>query len=137
MIVGAPFWPVAASASGIPIVFLGNGTVGVARIARQVRQDGRDYGVVLPMILGNDPSGVVMEVGIGVEHLKVNDRVAISQGIHCQACPQCLEGNPSDCGEQKLLGVHLWGGYAEYVKVPATNCVPIPNGISFAEATVV
>ena len=103
----------------------------------QVRQDGRDYGGVLPIILGNDPSGVVVEVGNGVDHLKANDRVTISQGIHCQACQQCLAGNSSECSNHRMLGIHLWGGYAEYVKVPATNCVPIPNGISFAEATVV
>lgn len=36
-----------------------------------------------------------------------------------------------------MLGIHCWGGYAEYVRVPATNCVAIPEGASFAQATVV
>lgn len=103
----------------------------------QVRQDGRDYGGTLPMILGNDPSGVVAEAGREVTNPRVDDRVAISQGIHCQACQRCLEGNPSQCSNRRMLGIHCWGGYAEYVKVPATNCVPIPEGLSFAEATVV
>ena len=129
----------------VPTPFAGSGevlvrvhSVSVNRtLDLQVRQDGRDYGGVLPLILGNDPSGVVVEVGNGAHHLQLNDRVTISQGIHCQACQQCLEGNHKDCGNRRMLGIHLWGGYAEYVRVPATNCVQIPKGLSFAEATVV
>ena len=36
-----------------------------------------------------------------------------------------------------MLGIHRWGGYAEYVKVPASNCVPVPDGLTFGAATVV
>jgi NADPH:quinone reductase-like Zn-dependent oxidoreductase len=36
-----------------------------------------------------------------------------------------------------MLGVHCWGGYAEYMRIPASNCVPIPDGLSFAEATLI
>jgi NADPH:quinone reductase-like Zn-dependent oxidoreductase len=36
-----------------------------------------------------------------------------------------------------MLGVHCWGGYAEYLCVPASNCVPIPDAISFPAATVI
>ena len=36
-----------------------------------------------------------------------------------------------------MLGVQCWGGYAEYLRVPASNCVPIPAGLSFAAATLI
>ena len=103
----------------------------------QVRQDGGGYGAILPLALGNDPAGVVAETGPGVESLRVNDRVAISQGIHCNACDHCAAGSHQDCANRRMLGIHLWGGYAEYVKVPASNCVSIPDGLSFGAATVV
>ncbi len=103
----------------------------------QVRQDGGGYGAILPLALGNDPAGVVAEIGPEVESLRVNDRVAISQGIHCNACAQCAAANHQECLNRRMLGIHLWGGYAEYVKVPASNCVSIPDGVSFGAATVV
>jgi len=35
-----------------------------------------------------------------------------------------------------MIGVHRWGGSAEFVRVPVPNLVPVPDGLSFAEATV-
>ena len=103
----------------------------------QVRQDGGGYGAVLPLALGNDPAGVVAETGPGVQSLQAGDRVAISQGIHCAACEHCAAGSSDQCVNRRMLGIHLWGGYAEYVKVPASNCVRIPDGLSFGAASVV
>ncbi|MDE2938494.1 MAG: alcohol dehydrogenase catalytic domain-containing protein [Chloroflexota bacterium] len=103
----------------------------------QVREDGGGYGAILPLVLGNDPAGEVAETGEGVESPRVGERVAISQGIHCNACEQCDSGHPYQCANRRMLGIHLWGGYAEYVKVPASNCVTIPDGLSYGEATVV
>ncbi len=103
----------------------------------QVRQDGGGYGAVLPLVLGNDPAGQVVATGDGVESPRPGDRVAISQGIHCKSCDRCAAGEHYQCINRMMLGIHLWGGYAEYVKVPASNCVRIPDGLSFGEATVV
>jgi NADPH:quinone reductase len=88
----------------------------------QVRQDGGNYGVTLPLVLGNDPSGVVAAVGPEAHGVKTGDRVAIF---------------PAFGAGRKMLGVQCWGGYAEYVKVPAANCVPLPEGLAFADATVI
>lgn len=103
----------------------------------QVRQDGGGYGTVLPLVLGNDPSGVVVAVGPSVEQPRVHDRVAIFRGIRCGTCTQCLAGNEQQCSQPRMLGVHCWGGYAEYLCVPASNCVPIPDAIPFPAATVI
>ena len=103
----------------------------------QVRQDGGNYGVTLPLVLGNDPSGVVVEAGPDVDQPQVNDRVAIFRGIRCGDCDQCREGDPGRCARPRMLGVHVWGGYAEYLRIPAINCVPLPDGLPFSEATVI
>lgn len=102
----------------------------------QVRQDGGNYGVTLPLVLGNDPSGVVVAVGQGVEQPQVNDRVTVFRGVRCGSCPQCMAGNLQGCIRPRMLGVQCWGGYAEYLRVPAVNCVPLPEGLAFATATV-
>jgi NADPH:quinone reductase-like Zn-dependent oxidoreductase len=36
-----------------------------------------------------------------------------------------------------ILGINCWGGYAEYLRIAARNCVPIPEGLAFAEATLI
>ena len=103
----------------------------------QVRRDGGNYGVILPLVLGNDPSGVVVEVGRGVRRPRVDDRVSIFGGVRCGSCRRCLEGTPRHCLKPRMLGIHCWGGYAEYLKVPTGNCVTLPDGLSFAHATVI
>jgi NADPH:quinone reductase-like Zn-dependent oxidoreductase len=103
----------------------------------QVRQDGGGYGTVLPLVLGNDPSGVVVAVGQGVEQPQINQRVAVFGGIRCGACAPCRQRNETQCSRPLMLGVHCWGGYAEYLCLPARNCEPIPDSLSFAEATLI
>ena len=78
-------------------------------------------------MLGVDPSGVIAAVGPGVSERKVGDRVVTALRVR--------EGNATEA--PRLLGVHTWGGYAEYVKVAAASTGPIPDGIDFATATVV
>jgi NADPH:quinone reductase-like Zn-dependent oxidoreductase len=103
----------------------------------QVRQDGGNYGVTLPLVLGNDPSGVVAAAGPEVEGTKIGDRVAIFGGVGCGRCQHCTGGHQRRCASRKMLGVQCWGGYAEYVKIPGVNCVPLPEGLAFAHATVI
>jgi NADPH2:quinone reductase len=103
----------------------------------QVRQDGGNYGTVLPLVLGNDPSGVVVAAGGGVERRLLDQRVAVFGGIRCGLCEPCRTGQYPQCRRPLMLGVQCWGGYAEYLCIPATNCVPIPDGLSFAAATLI
>jgi NADPH:quinone reductase len=83
--------------------------------------------VSLPHILGADPSGVIVATGSEVESRKVGDRVVTSPRIK-QAT--ATEG-------PILLGVGAWGGYAEFVRVPAAATYLIPDGLGFAEAAVI
>jgi NADPH2:quinone reductase len=103
----------------------------------QVRQDGGNYGTVLPLVLGNDPSGVVVAVGQDVEHPLLNQRVAVFGEIRRGACEPCRTGPDTQCNQPLMLGVQCWGGYAEYLRIPARNCVPTPEGLSFAAATLI
>jgi alcohol dehydrogenase len=59
----------------------------------------------------------VAELGEGVDNVKVGDRVLIDPLVHGEA-----------------LGEDLTGGLAEYVKVPAANCIPLPEEMSFEDA---
>lgn len=83
--------------------------------------------VQLPHVLGVDPAGVVSAVGAGVDSPRIGDRVVTMQFVK-QASPTSFP---------VVLGLHVWGGYAEYVKVPAAITHPIPAGVDFPVACVV
>ena len=81
--------------------------------------------VPLPHVLGNDPTGVIAAVGAGVTSHKVGDHVACGfYGIG--TAPRPL-----------MPGIDSWGGYAEYIKIPADGAVPIPRELDFPTATVI
>ncbi len=103
----------------------------------RVRQGEYDPRLTLPLVLGADPSGLVVAVGQGVHEPKIGDRVAVLGQVRCGACEYCHAGEDGDCRYTRHIGVHRWGGYAEYVSVPAGNAGPIPASLSFSEATVI
>lgn len=85
--------------------------------------------VKLPLVLGVDPSGIVEKVGPGVTSRKAGDRVTTA-----------LRMGGSNAGTTeaiRLMGVHSWGGYAEYVKTQAETTTIVPDGLDFPTATVV
>jgi len=92
---------------------------------------------VLPHVLGVDPAGVVVARGANVQFPEVGARVAVVPHIRCMTCDTCRAGRPEDCPNSRHIGVHEWGGYAEYVRAPARNVHLIPESVSFAEAAVI
>jgi alcohol dehydrogenase, propanol-preferring len=88
-----------------------------------------------PVILGHEIAGHVVEKGPAVHDLQIGDRVGVPW-IHwsCGECEFCREGNENLCSRQKITGVTVDGGYAEFVKAPATHALKIPDGLSALEA---
>ena len=88
-----------------------------------------------PLILGHEIAGHVVEKGPAVHDLQIGDRVGVPW-IHwsCGECEFCREGNENLCSRQKITGVTVDGGYAEFVKAPATHALKIPDGLSALEA---
>ncbi len=90
--------------------------------------------VALPHILGADGSGVVVEAGDGVSHVKKGDAVCLYPPSGCGHCEFCQTNRDYMCVHLRVIGEGLKGTYAEYIKVPAENCFPIPTDYSFEEA---
>ena len=97
----------------------------------------RKWQLPMPHIVGSDVSGEVAEIGSLVSRVKTGDRVLLCPGLSCGQCEACFKGLDSACRSYTLLGVMVDGGYAEYVKVPEMNVVPIPGDLSFDEAAAV
>jgi len=97
----------------------------------------RRWQLPMPRIVGSDISGEVAEVGSLVTRVKPGDRVLLSPGISCGQCEACFKGLDSACRSFTLFGVMVDGGYAEYVKAPEMNVIPIPGDLSFDEAAAV
>lgn len=102
-----------------------------------VRKGMRGVNIPLPHIGGSDIAGEVAQVGEGVANVRPGDRVLLSPGVSCGACPVCLAGKDNQCRQYSLLGYIFDGGYAEYVKAPAVNTIPIPGNLSFEQAAAV
>ena len=89
----------------------------------------------LPHVPGLDVAGVVAAVGTDVDPALVGTEALVAPGIVCGSCPACLAGEDSRCAAGvRVVGNQIPGGYAELVRVPARNLLPLPAGLSFEEA---
>ena len=90
--------------------------------------------IPLPHISGCDISGEVAERGKLVEGVEVGMKVVVAPGIGCGHCQECIAGRDNYCRQYQVVGYNVDGGYAEYVKVPGSNVLGIPDALSFVEA---
>jgi NADPH:quinone reductase-like Zn-dependent oxidoreductase len=90
--------------------------------------------VELPHIGGADGAGTVAELGRGVTGWKEGDEVVLNPGLWCGRCEFCSKGEESQCVSFRLLGEHVDGTFAEFVRVPAASLAAKPSRLSWVEA---
>lgn len=95
--------------------------------------------LVPPRVIGHEIAGEVVEST--VDSWRAGDRVQVIAAVPCGACFDCARGRMTVCPNQTSVGYHYDGGFAEYLVVPAavlavSGLNRIPNGVSFAEASI-
>lgn len=98
--------------------------------------------VKYPFVVGHECSGIVEELTEEVTNLSIGERVAIEPAVSCGICEFCISGHPNICPKVKFLGTPatsgapaVEGAFREYITIPASNAIPIPDSVSFDEAT--
>ena len=117
----------AAAICGTDVRMLGNGYPGIAPET--------------PRILGHEVSGEICRVGSRVTGYTPGQRVSVAPNMGCGVCGDCVSGNSHLCRSYRALGIHLDGGFAEYMRIPAPavrqgNITPLADHVSFAEAAI-
>jgi 2-desacetyl-2-hydroxyethyl bacteriochlorophyllide A dehydrogenase len=93
--------------------------------------------ISLPRILGHEVAGEVVSLGRNVKNFKEGDRVCLYFYLFCGQCDNCLDKKENLCLNLRgRIGFDFDGGYAEYVKAPATHAFKIPRDLSFEEAAI-
>lgn len=98
---------------------------------------GTNAAATYPRVIGHEMVGVVVEAGPTAQKVKVGDRVIIDQVVPCGHCYACRKGRPNVCGNLQVRGVHIDGGYREYMAVPDTDCYLVPDSLTDAEAVMI
>jgi len=83
----------------------------------------------LPVTIGHEFSGEVAALGEGASGFTRGQLVTVRPSTTCGICAECVAGDFDACVKRRGIGVMRDGAFAEWVRVPARNCVAIPAGI--------
>ncbi|OAP57833.1 hypothetical protein AYL99_08571 [Fonsecaea erecta] len=93
-------------------------------------------GIGLPVTLGHEMSGSIVEVGSNVHHLHPGQKVCVNPSIHdahygVEPCSTCKIGRANICKRWSTYGLSgSGGGFADEIVLNALNCIPLPEGVS-------
>ena len=83
----------------------------------------------VPLVIGHEFCGIVEEIGPGVTHYKLGQRVSGEGHITCGNCRNCRAGKRHLCQKSSGIGVHRDGAFAEYLIIPESNVWPVHDEI--------
>lgn len=86
--------------------------------------------IPIPMTVGHEFSGVIVETGIEVKGYEPGDRVSAEGHVTCGVCRNCRAGRRHLCRSAIGIGVNRPGAFAEYISVPAFNVFKLPDVIN-------
>ncbi|MDQ8736198.1 zinc-binding alcohol dehydrogenase family protein [Paenibacillus sp. LHD-38] len=99
--------------------------------------NGHSAFAVYPNIMGHELAGEIVEVGESVTHLQKGDKAVVNNVLSCGTCYACSIGRENVCREVKVLGVHVEGGYKEFLKIRGKNVYKIPNTVPWEHAALI
>lgn len=95
------------------------------------------FGIVPPMTMGHEFSGVVETVGPSVRGLRPGDHVVGDPRLGCERCEWCRRGEYHLCAELAFVGEAMPGSYAEYIVLAERRLVPVPASLDLQLAALV
>ena len=90
----------------------------------------------LPIILGHEIAGLISKTGERVKGVEEGDRVCVHYVRSCGNCSFCRTNRENFCEQYQMIGKDVDGGFAEYIKVPASNILKLPSTIPFEEGCI-
>ena len=99
------------------------------RLDDWVRKGWPGLNLELPHIPGSDFAGEIAELGENVRGWEKGQLVTGNPTLFCGQCYYCLQGNHHLCENFSIVGEHVRGACAEYMKLPARNLIAIPPGV--------
>ena len=91
----------------------------------------------LPIIPGHEFAGEVAELGESTSGFHVGERVVAESVLTCGACAHCTSGRSNLCINFRIFGIHVNGGFSEYVSVPAKHLHHMRGKLSFEQAAII
>ena len=82
-----------------------------------------------PLILGHECAGEVTAVGDGVDEAWLGRQACVVPLIPCMNCTACRRQIYSACRRYSFIGSRVSGGFAEYLKLPASSLIPLPDQV--------
>ena len=98
---------------------------------------GTNAAATYPRVIGHEIVGEIIETGSNVKTRKVGERVIIDQVVACGHCYACKKSRPNVCHNLKVRGVHIDGGYREFMAVPEKDCYVIPDFLEYKDAVMI
>ena len=92
--------------------------------------------IPVPMSVGHEFSGEIVDMGIEVRGYEIGDRVSAEGHITCGYCRNCRAGRRHLCMNTVGVGVNRPGAFAEYIAVPAFNAFKLPDAITDEMASI-
>lgn len=92
--------------------------------------------IPVPMTVGHEFYGEIVEIGSEVKGFTVGQRVSGEGHITCGYCRNCRAGKRHLCRNTIGVGVNRTGCFAEYLSIPASNVVALPDNITADQAAV-
>jgi D-arabinose 1-dehydrogenase-like Zn-dependent alcohol dehydrogenase len=100
-----------------------------------IAKEGHFPGIKYPIVPGHEVVGIVDKIGPMVTNWKAGQRVGVGwHGGHCNQCSACRKGDFGACEKSLTTGIHLDGGYAEYMIARPEAVVNIPDELSSIDA---
>ena len=90
-----------------------------------------------PRIIGHEFAGEIVEIGSKVEGFQVGDHVAVDPVINCGTCYPCRIGRHNVCASLEVRGVHVDGGFCQYVTLPQQSVHKISPDIPWQVAALI
>jgi threonine 3-dehydrogenase len=92
--------------------------------------------VPVPLVTGHEFVGEIVELGRDVTDYKIGQRVSGEGHITCGHCRNCRAGRGQLCRNTKGVGVNHPGSFAQYLALPSSNVIPIPDDVPDAVAAI-